>query len=142
MFSLSEEPTSKTSLQCARLSFSQWFIRFASAANTLRSLLLARCAISFLLRPCSRGLIFLLINNLKTNKHMNTETYILPAYWASYLINGDASGLSDDEQAECDAWTDTNLGGNCVDVGEPYFAHRNDAGTLAGDVAEFTFFVD
>ena len=73
---------------------------------------------------------------------MNTETYILPAYWASYLINGDASGLSNDEQAECDAWTDNNPGGNCVDVGESYFARSNDAGTIAGDVAEYTFFVD
>ena len=70
MFSLSEEPTGKTLLQCARLSSTQWFIRFASAANTLRSLLLARCAISFLLRPCSRGHIFLPINPIK-----NTHTH-------------------------------------------------------------------
>lgn len=27
-----------------------------------------------------------------------------PSYWASYLINGDASGLEDAEQAECDRW--------------------------------------
>lgn len=27
-----------------------------------------------------------------------------PVYWASYLINGDASGLKDGEQAKVDAW--------------------------------------
>lgn len=27
-----------------------------------------------------------------------------PASWASYLINGDASGLDDGEQAKADAW--------------------------------------
>ena len=27
-----------------------------------------------------------------------------PAYWASYLINGDASGLEPGEQAKVDAW--------------------------------------
>ena len=26
------------------------------------------------------------------------------AYWASYLINGDASGMNDSEIALCDAW--------------------------------------
>ncbi len=30
-----------------------------------------------------------------------------PAHWASYLINGDASGLEDSEQAECDAWQES-----------------------------------
>ena len=30
---------------------------------------------------------------------MKIETYTLPAYWASYLINGDASGYSDEEIA-------------------------------------------
>lgn len=27
-----------------------------------------------------------------------------PAYWSSYLVNGDASGLSADEKAQADAW--------------------------------------
>jgi hypothetical protein len=35
---------------------------------------------------------------------MYTENEILPAYWASALINGDTSGLEDDEEAELDAW--------------------------------------
>ena len=35
---------------------------------------------------------------------METLTYTLPAYWASYLINGDASGLEPGEQEQIDAW--------------------------------------
>lgn len=27
-----------------------------------------------------------------------------PTYWASYLINGDASGLEDDEEARANKW--------------------------------------
>ena len=34
-----------------------------------------------------------------------TDTIDMPAHWASYLINGDASGLDDAEQAACDAYT-------------------------------------
>jgi|HubBroStandDraft_4_1064222.scaffolds.fasta_scaffold00027_49 hypothetical protein len=31
------------------------------------------------------------------------------AYWASYLINGDASGLEPEEKALCDAWLEREL---------------------------------
>lgn len=71
--------------------------------------------------------------------NIQTETAILPIYWASYLIYGDASGLEDSEQAEIDAWLPE--GWNCTDVGEAYFAPRNDATDLGGDVAEYTFIV-
>ena len=27
-----------------------------------------------------------------------------PSYWASYFVNGDASGLRDDEKTHADAW--------------------------------------
>ena len=30
-----------------------------------------------------------------------TFSYTAPSCWASYLINGDASGLEDDKQAQC-----------------------------------------
>jgi hypothetical protein len=46
-------------------------------------------------------------------------------HWASYLINGDASGLSDIEKAECDAWCELELEPNetIVDCDEePYFS--------------------
>lgn len=33
-----------------------------------------------------------------------SDTIDAPAHWAPYLINDDASGMTDEEQAECDAW--------------------------------------
>jgi len=46
------------------------------------------------------------------------------AHWASYLINGDASGLTELERVQADAWVDRELsdGGDVVDCGEPYFS--------------------
>ena len=70
-----------------------------------------------------------------------TEIYSLPSYWASYLINGDASGMDDGDQADCDAWlASLPYGYNCVGVsGDPEFRPSNDAGTLAGECADYTF---
>lgn len=69
-------------------------------------------------------------------------TYRLPACWASYFINGDASGLSDAEQSEADAWIAENpdldhLSPNCI--GEPFFVHRADSGHVGCDVCVFVF---
>lgn len=70
-----------------------------------------------------------------------TTTYTLPVYWASYLVNGDASGLEPGEKTEIDAWLANEGGiGSCVDVSEDsWFARSNDATTLGGDVATYTF---
>lgn len=71
-------------------------------------------------------------------------TYELPVYWASYLINGDDSGLEPGERQEIDAWI-TKQGldrGDAVDCGEPYFSWSNDANGLGGDVAEYTFLIE
>lgn len=80
-----------------------------------------------------------------TQPIMTTETYILPAHWASALINDDYSGLSDSDHNEVVNFLFDNkerLGG-CVDVSEDtWFAHSNDAHTLACDVATFTFRID
>lgn len=66
-----------------------------------------------------------------------------PAYWASYLINGDASGLDDAEARECDAWIARIGLGAPVDVEECGFgilyvdwarSHQ-----WCGEVAEFSF---
>ena len=38
------------------------------------------------------------------------------ACWASYLINGDASGLSEEERALADAWCERELGPNAAIV--------------------------
>lgn len=74
---------------------------------------------------------------------MNFETYKLPAYWAPYLINADATGLSDDEQTAIDAWCDETGVGLCVDCADDdvEFCHRHDASdyALAGDCCNFTF---
>ncbi len=71
---------------------------------------------------------------------MKTETYSLPAYWASYLINGDASGLDRFEIKEIDCWCRGNNVGNCLDCSdEAGFAWGNDGTDQGGDVLDFTF---
>lgn len=47
---------------------------------------------------------------MKANKKIEVDCVIAPAEWASYLINGDHSGLSDLEQQECDTWIRDVLG--------------------------------
>jgi hypothetical protein len=65
------------------------------------------------------------------------------ACWASYFINGDASGLSDDERKLANAWLARELGDNdaIVDCGEPYFTWHYDLYTGAafsgGDVIDY-----
>ena len=75
---------------------------------------------------------------------METITCMLPAYWASYLINRDASGLEDGEQEIIDAFLAREglpAPVSCSD--EAYFSRHNDAHTgLAGDVLEYTFLVE
>lgn len=67
-------------------------------------------------------------------------TYTLPVYWASYLINGDPSGLNDGEQETIDRWMRNERPGYPVDCGdESWFAYTNDATRLGGDVTLFTF---
>lgn len=75
---------------------------------------------------------------------MNTETYILPEYWASALINADYSGLEDSDIEEIENFESENKEANCrfTCIGcsdESYFSWRNDATNLGGDVLEYTF---
>jgi hypothetical protein len=68
------------------------------------------------------------------------ETYTLPAYWASYIVNGDASGLEDGEQQEIDNFCTSCDLGDCLDMAnEDEFSWHNDANNLGGSTAEFTF---
>jgi hypothetical protein len=71
-----------------------------------------------------------------------TTTSTAPAHWASYVINGDASGIDDADISACDAWLIAlaNDGWQVVSTegDEPYFARYNDAGTLACDVITYT----
>ena len=73
---------------------------------------------------------------------MTTETIKGAAEWASYLINGDESGLSAEEKALCDAWLERNEWPNIVDVSEPYFTwsyglHTGD-NVKGGEIADYT----
>lgn len=69
-----------------------------------------------------------------------TTTAVLPAFLASALINGDTSSLDDGDMQ----WYEEALkyagDGQYVDVGEPYFAWRNELPgfNLGADVAEYT----
>lgn len=69
-------------------------------------------------------------------------TLIAPSHWASYLINGDASGLGPDERHACDQWVrHVGLGSpvSCDDYG---FASYHDARdfALAADCQTYTFY--
>jgi hypothetical protein len=89
---------------------------------------------------------------------IETVEFVLPVYWASYLVNGDDSGITEEERAEIDSFIDgAEVGAivkdgalvsakrvaGCVEVSEEsYFSWWNDAFTgLGGDVAAFTFAV-
>ncbi len=84
--------------------------------------------------------------NPDTHRTMKTASFRfasfrLPAYWASYLVNGDASGIDAEEQSAADAFLATVPEWRCASCeGEPFFAHSNAAGTLAGDCLDYTFF--
>jgi hypothetical protein len=70
-------------------------------------------------------------------------TYVLPACWASYLINGDHSGLEPGEKQQVDAFLEReklSAPSGCDD--EAHFSRHNDAHTgLSEDVLGFTFLV-
>lgn len=76
-----------------------------------------------------------------------TETkMLLPAHWASALINGDTTGFGDtpSDDNEISVISEIQrLFGSCVDASDyPEFAWTHDAsshGVLAGDCLTFTF---
>ncbi len=75
---------------------------------------------------------------------MTIETYTLPAYWASALINGDYSGLEYDdikaiEDFEVSNRKEDHYFACLMCEGEPYFKWSNDATNLGGDVLEYSF---
>jgi hypothetical protein len=67
--------------------------------------------------------------------------YALPSCWASYLINGDASGIDENEKAECDAFLalDKLGNGNCVDCSEESFFAFPENGGMRGDCLNYRF---
>jgi len=65
-----------------------------------------------------------------------------PSYWASYLINGDASGMDDDEIKACDAWiAREGLGSpcDCTDAGFMTWHDARHEMPLAADCQVYTF---
>lgn len=73
---------------------------------------------------------------------MTFTEYTLPAHWASVLINGDYTGLGEDEQNEFESWSTSGDWGYCVDVqGEPEFTPWHDARpeVLACDCLTYIF---
>ncbi len=75
------------------------------------------------------------VGSMKTT----TFEYVLPAYWASALINGDFSGLSSEESTALKLWHADHADMSAVDCGEQYFSWHNDATKLGGDVCDYTF---
>ena len=79
---------------------------------------------------------------------IETITAMLPTHWACALVNGDESGMEDEEIAQLNEFVDdmvrTYGSCHCVDVSETSeFSNYHEAshyGVLACDVAEFTFF--
>lgn len=64
---------------------------------------------------------------------LKTYRFTAPSHWASYLINGDATGLEDDDIARCDEWVDCLGLGAPVDVVDVGFMHWPDA-RISGDI--------
>lgn len=73
---------------------------------------------------------------------MRILKFTLPQSWASYLINGDDSGLETREQKEIEKWMVSQghqLGGCLSCDNENEFSRYNDCGALPGPVADFYF---
>lgn len=82
---------------------------------------------------------------------MMTVTGTAPAAWASYLINGDGSGLEADEADKAERFADWLVSGqwqtgsivSCSD--DEFFCHRHDAtqfGALAAMCVTYTALVE
>jgi hypothetical protein len=74
---------------------------------------------------------------------MKTTDYMLPAYWASALVNNDFSGVDGEAAEQIRAWLIEEQPGNCLACsGEAAFVWHHDAdyiGVLAGDCLLYTF---
>lgn len=73
---------------------------------------------------------------------MQIETYLLPAHWASALINADTTGLEGEEEEELNHWLTTTAPGCCIGCTDsPSFTTWHDARphVLACDCLEYTF---
>lgn len=70
-------------------------------------------------------------------KTVEIETYELPMYWASALINGDYSGMGDQDEIELNKWLNDVQPGSCVEVSEEsYFGRFHNIGC---DMSTYSF---
>ena len=75
---------------------------------------------------------------------LETVTATAPSHWAVYFINGDATGMEDEDIAQADAFADC-LGGHIVDCEDAGFIHWHDArqfGVLASDCQTYTALIE
>lgn len=75
---------------------------------------------------------------------MNVFTATAPDAWASYLMNGDASGIDDTDKAQADAWIEREGLGLPVSCDDAGFMWRHDAFTecpLGAECQEYLFLV-
>jgi hypothetical protein len=79
--------------------------------------------------------------NTISNKPFQLLTLTAPSAWASYLINGDVSGLEENEVTAIHAWLTAEGLGYCVDCNDAGFLAYHDASSfaLAGDCQTYTF---
>jgi hypothetical protein len=75
---------------------------------------------------------------------MQFQTFTLPSFWASALINSDTSGMEDRDERALDQWFAATFpnGAHCVDVADDEnFIRWHDASqyVLACDCSTFTF---
>ena len=69
---------------------------------------------------------------------MKTLEYILPAYFASYLINGDHSGLTEQEKEKIDLFLEREKITILTCGDQSFFSWSNDLDTLGSNCLEFT----
>jgi hypothetical protein len=70
------------------------------------------------------------------------QTYMLPEFWASAIVNDDLSGMSNEDAEQFNAWMKKFRPGYCAEVSEDSeFRRYHDAKgyVLACNCLEFTF---
>lgn len=85
---------------------------------------------------------FINIINESVSPGIKSDIVTGPAYWASYLVNNDSSGLSEDEKKSADKWREKLKPWVVVSTdGDEYYSNRYDlhSGTdvRGGDVIDY-----
>lgn len=105
---------------------------------------------TFKLWTGENGDLFLVPSDWEWDEDLNTyvppesDTLIrfnLYSYWASYLFNGDSSGIDEADRQACDTFREKEdlKEWTCAGVSENTWFGLPDFGGLRGDIARFTF---